>query len=380
MKITGDWISEPATQLVCKALGDAGFQALFVGGCVRNALLGEPVSDIDIATDALPEGTIRCAKNAGLRAIPTGLEHGTITVVSGGIAHEITTFRSDIDTDGRHAQVRFSKDVAEDAARRDFTMNALYADASGAILDPMNGLPDLHKRHVRFIGDAGERIREDYLRSMRFFRFIAWYGDPDLGVDADGLAAVAGNLDGLSGLSRERIGAELKKLLSASDPSMAVAAMAQSGTLNAVLDGADIRALSPLVHFEQAQGVAPEAIRRLSALVDAPSDDPLRLSKADRKRWASLRTEIGSMKSAGHLGFLHGAANALDVLLLRAAIFELPLNDADILETKRGEEAIFPVRADDLALEGRALGEKLKELEARWIGSGFALSREQLLA
>ena len=332
MIVRGDWINVAPTQAVCSALTIGGFQAFFVGGCVRNALLGVAVSDIDIATDALPEDTIRCAKDAGLRAFPTGIEHGTITVVSGGIAHEITTFRADVETDGRHATVQFSKSVEEDAARRDFSMNALYARADGSVLDPLGGLQDLKRRHVRFIGDAAARICEDYLRSLRFFRFTAWYGDPALGIDADGLAAVAANLDGLDGLSRERVGAELKKLLAAPDPSMAVAAMRSAGVLLHVLDGADDRALAPLAHHEQTWDIAPDPLRRLSVLADAENADRLRLSKADRARWTMLRAEIGSMKSASHLGYLHGASAALDVLLLRAAILETSLSNEQISE------------------------------------------------
>ena len=206
MKVQGSWIENAATQVVCDALTLQGFQALFVGGCVRNALLGVDVSDIDIATDAAPEDVVECARLAGLKSIPTGIDHGTITVVSAGIPHELTTFRSDTETDGRHAKVRFSKSILEDAVRRDFTMNAIYADPAGFVVDPLNGIPDLNARHVRFIGDAEARIREDYLRSLRFFRFTAWYGDPALGIDPDGLAAVAANLDGLEGLSRERVG------------------------------------------------------------------------------------------------------------------------------------------------------------------------------
>ena len=195
-----------------------GAQALFVGGCVRNTLLGAPVADIDIATDALPERVMDLSAKAGLKAVPTGIDHGTVTVVSEGVPHEITTFRRDVETDGRRAVVVFSKDVAEDAARRDFTMNALYATPDGEIVDPLNGLPDLEARRVRFIGTASHRIQEDHLRSLRFFRFHAWYGDPAGGMDAEALAAIAENLEGLSVLSRERIGAEMLKLLSAQIP------------------------------------------------------------------------------------------------------------------------------------------------------------------
>lgn len=380
MIVRGEWIEAAPTQAVCRALTQAGYQAYFVGGCVRNALLGRAVSDIDIATDALPEDTIGCAKDAGLRAIPTGIDHGTITVVSGGIAHEITSFRADVETDGRHAKVQFSKSVEEDAARRDFTMNALYARADGSVLDPLGGLQDLEHQHVRFIGDANARIREDYLRSLRFFRFTAWYGDPALGIDGDGLAAIAANLEGLDGLSRERVGAEMKKLLAAPDPSIAVAAMRSAGVLGHVIEGADDRALAPLVHHEQLVGIEPDPIRRLSALAGAEHAERLRLSKANKGRWAMLREEVGAMKSAGHLGYLHGAAAAMDVLLLRAAMLEMPVLKEQIEDTNKGESAVFPVKARDLpAFKGRELGSKLKELEARWIASDFSLSKAELL-
>ena len=230
-QISAAWVSDPATQRVCAALTEGGAQALFVGGCVRNALLDTPVSDIDIATDALPNRVVELAQAADLKAIPTGIDHGTVTVVCDHIPHEITTFRRDVETDGRRAVVAFSDKVEEDAARRDFTMNAIYARPDGTVLDPLLGLPDLEARRVRFIGTAQNRIREDYLRSLRYFRFHAWYGDAQAGFDADALAAIAGNLDGLSTLSRERVGAELLKLLAAPDPAPSVAAMRSTGVL-----------------------------------------------------------------------------------------------------------------------------------------------------
>jgi len=176
-RIDEAWLTEPATQQVCRALTEGGAQALFVGGCVRNALLGAPVSDIDITTDAHPERVMALAAAAGIKAVPTGIAHGTVTLVANSIPHEVTTFRRDVETDGRRAVVAFSDSIHEDAARRDFTMNALYARPDGTVLDPLDGLPDLQARRVRFIGDATDRIREDYLRSLRYFRFHAWYGD-----------------------------------------------------------------------------------------------------------------------------------------------------------------------------------------------------------
>jgi poly(A) polymerase len=171
----------------------AGHAALFVGGCVRNALLGQGVTDIDIATDATPEEVLALAAGAGLKAVPTGAEHGTVTVVSGHFPYEVTTFRRDVETDGRRAVVAFSRDIAEDAARRDLTINALYARSDGLVLDPGgHGLADLAARRVRFVGDPAVRIAEDFLRILRFFRFHAWYGDPARGLDSGGARGLRG--------------------------------------------------------------------------------------------------------------------------------------------------------------------------------------------
>ncbi len=378
MKITGGWISQPQTQAVMAVLAGAGHQALFVGGCVRNALIGQPVSDIDIATDALPGAVSDLASKAGLKVVPTGVAHGTVTVVSGGIPHEVTTFRRDVETDGRRAVVAFSSRIEEDAARRDFTMNALYADAAGHVTDPLGGLPDLLARRVRFVGDAEARIREDYLRILRFFRFHAWYGDPQEGPDAEGLAACAFLADGIEGLSRERVGAEVRKLLQAPDPAPSVAAMARSGILARILPGADDRALAPLVHLEA--GIAPDWRRRLAALGDGWAEQ-LRLSRADASRMADLREGLSSGSNAAVLGYLHGADMAADVILLRAAALGTPPPDGWRQDAARGAVAVFPVKAADLmpGLDGPALGSRLKALQDRWAASGFALTRDELL-
>ncbi|WP_282119779.1 CCA tRNA nucleotidyltransferase [Ruegeria atlantica] len=376
-----DWVSESATQQVCAALTDAGYQALFVGGCVRNALLGAPVSDIDIATNARPDTVVELAQKAGLKAIPTGIDHGTITVVSQGIPHEITTFRRDVETDGRRAVVAFSDKVEEDAARRDFTMNAIYARPDGTILDPLNGLPDLQARRVRFIGTAANRIREDYLRSLRYFRFHAWYGDVEAGFDPDALAAIASNLDGLAGLSRERVGAELLKLLGAPDPAPSVAAMRSAGVLVQLLPGADDRALAPLIALEQQAGADPEPVRRLAAIAPPEVAKTLRLSRAQLQRLTRMRDEASSPASFAELGFRYGEADGLHEALLRCAFLEMPWLDSITHDLHVGAGATFPIKATDLIPEftGPALGKKLADLEAKWIASGFTLGREDLL-
>lgn len=382
MRITAHWITAEHTQAVCRMLSDAGHRALFVGGCVRNAIIGAPVTDIDIATDAWPETVIELAKDAGLRPVPTGLEHGTITVIAGGIPHEVTTFRRDVETDGRRAVVAYSTRVEDDARRRDFTMNALYADPKGQVLDPLGGLPDLMARRVRFIEDAAARIAEDYLRILRFFRFHAWYGDDVEGPDPLALAAIAEATDGLAQLSRERIGAEVRKLLSAPDPAPSVAAMRACGVLTRILPGADDRALAPLVHLEAEAGVSPDWLARLAVMVGPEAAPRLRLSRSEEVRLCLLRDGMGSPRGPGELAFRHGFEDARAILLLRAAMMAMPLHDAALVEAEAGARAEFPVRAADLmpALTGPALGRELERLKALWITSGFTLSRDNLLS
>ncbi|MBA84103.1 CCA tRNA nucleotidyltransferase [Thalassobius sp. S69A] len=381
MKVSGDWIENPATQAVCKMLEQGGHQAYFVGGCVRNALIGAEVADIDISTDARPEQVLGLARKTGLKSVPTGIDHGTVTVISGGIPHEITTFRRDVETDGRRAIVAFSTDILEDALRRDFTMNALYADKAGRVLDPLNaGLVDLGKRQIRFIEDPEQRIKEDYLRILRFFRFYAWYGDPEQGLDADGLAAIAGNIDGLAGLSAERVGAELLKLLNAPDPAPAVAAMQASAVLSAVVPGADARGVTILVHQEVSAHQPPDALRRLACLGGESLGQRLRLSKAQQRRLEQLRSGIESTLTLPEIAYRQGPQMAVDVALLRAVAFETPVC-LDRAQIDRAATAIFPLTGRDLmpGLSGAELGAALKRLEQAWIASGFALSKQQLL-
>lgn len=381
MKVSGDWLTAAPTQAVCAMLETHGHKALLVGGCVRNALLGAPVNDIDISTDARPERVMELAKAAGLNAIPTGIEHGTITVVADGIPHEITTFRHDVETDGRRAVVAFSDNVEDDARRRDFTMNALYATADGTVVDPLGGLKDLKARRLRFIDNAEDRIREDYLRILRYFRFHAYYGDPAEGMDPDALAAIAANIDGLASLSRERVGSETLKLMGASDPAPAVAAMRQTGALTAILPGTDDRALAPLVHLEEMAAVAIDPIRRLTVLGGERIAEALRLSKKTARHLDVLRNGLESSDAPGALGYRFGEEAAASILLLRAAMFESPLMPDTLVAARAGAEASFPIRPADLIdrFQGAALGKALKDLESRWIASDFTLTKSALL-
>ncbi len=381
-RLAADWLAAPETVAVCDALTAQGHRALFVGGCVRNTLLGQPVTDLDLATDAPPETVMALAKSAGLKSVPTGLAHGTVTLVAGGRPFEVTTFRRDVETFGRHATVAFSSDFAEDAARRDFTMNALYARPDGTLIDPLGGLPDLEAGHVRFVGDPAARIAEDYLRILRFFRFFAWYGHPQEGLDVQGLAACASAREGLETLSRERIGAEIAKLLAAPDPAPALAAMAETAILETVLPGADPAAMPALVAREAASAAPPRWPRRLALLGDgADWSDRLRLSKADNRAREAIRTALAGGWSPAEAAYRVGAEAARDAALIAAAR-EATALPADLeAEIARGAAARFPLRAADLApLAGPALGRELARLEAAWIASDFGHDRAALLA
>lgn len=380
MKIDAPWLTSAPLARVFAAFEAAGHQAYLVGGAVRNAILNEPAGDVDLASDATPLQMEALAQAAGIKSVPTGIDHGTMTLIADDVPFEITTFRRDVETHGRHATVAFSTDMTEDARRRDFTMNALYSDADGKVIDPLGGLPDTLARRVRFIENPHARIQEDYLRILRFFRFHAQYGG-DRGIDADGLAAVADNLDGLANLAHERIGAEMLKLLATLDPAPAIAAMAQVGALARILPGAENSALAPLVHLESLHAAPPDAIRRLAALGSEDARDALRLSNAESARLALLRSEIGSMNGAGALGYLHGSEAARDIFLLRAALLETPLEPTSLDEAGQGALAVFPISAKDLMpeLKGPALGARLKSLEKQWIDSGFALTRDDLM-
>jgi tRNA nucleotidyltransferase/poly(A) polymerase len=379
MRLEADWLRASHLRAVIDALD--GAEVYFVGGCVRNTLLDQPVADIDITTPMEPGEVTDRLEAAGLKAVPTGIEHGTVTAVSGGEGFEITTFRADVSTDGRRATVRFSTDIAEDAARRDFTMNAIYARPDGEIVDPLEGLPDLLARRIRFIGDAHDRIREDYLRILRFFRFSAWYGED--GIEAEGLAACAELADGIEGLARERIGAEMKKLLEAPDPAPAVAAMAASGVLARCLPGADPALLGPLVHLEGTAGSAPDWMTRLAALgAEAPAP-ALRLSRAEAKELESIAGLLAAPGPVASVAYTKGARVARTMALVLAASGEtanLKTLEDDI---ERGVTAEFPLRASDLIdagmQPGPALGATLEAARSRWLESDFSLDRRQLL-
>ena len=280
------WLRAPQTRAVIAALEAAGGPgcARFVGGCVRNALIGQPVDDIDIATTLAPEAVMAAIRTAGLKAAPTGMDHGTVTAISGGQPHEVTTLRRDVSTDGRNATVAFTSDWAEDASRRDFRLNALYAAPDGEVFDPTGqGIEDALAGRIVFVGEPETRIREDYLRILRFFRFHAWYGRGP--ADAAGLKACADLKDGMTRLSAERVSKELLKLLAAPDPAPAVRLMAESGVLDRVLPDH-----AGLTLFEAMAQISDDPLLRLSVLLPVDPDRvrasarALRLSNVQKER------------------------------------------------------------------------------------------------
>ncbi|MDF3606973.1 CCA tRNA nucleotidyltransferase [Paracoccus sp. DMF-8] len=359
-------------------LAAGGHQALIVGGAVRNALMGEPIADIDMASDAHPEQVMELARSAGLRTIPTGIRHGTVTLLTpDGASYEITTFRRDVETDGRNATVAYATDVAEDARRRDFTMNALYAQGDGTVLDPVGGLPDLRARRLRFIGQACDRIAEDYLRILRFFRFHAWYGRPGR-ADPTALAAIRDLAPGLARLSKERIRAELRKLLLAPDPVDALELMQDCGVLARVLPGARTGLIPDLIAAEQAAGLAPDWLLRLAALGGNNPRQALKLANDETAQLDELRK--AGADSLQRTAFLMGADRARQLAVLRHAQgMPLPAGWRGLIDD--ASRQIFPLQATDLMpeLNGPRLGRALNAARDHWIESDFQAGHDSLL-
>lgn len=395
------WLKAPALQRVFTAIGREGDELRAVGGAVRNSLLGEPVSDVDLCTTALPHQVMQRAEKAGLKAIPTGIDHGTVTVVSSGEAFEITTLREDVETFGRHAVVRFGRDWTHDAARRDFTLNALYCSADGTLHDPLDGLRDCLARKVRFIGDASQRIREDYLRILRFFRMQASFGSG--APDAEGLAASIALRDGLRQLSAERVGSELKRLVVAPKAAPVVHLMEDSGILEIVTGG--VARLADFEALKQLQPDLPEAAAApvcLAALFGFGTEDlerlaeRLRLSNAERDRMVRARLAADRIVAAPDAQRLlkallvdEGVATATDGLALAAAMLRAGGEDEGQLSAARAlltdwTVPVFPVTGRDLielGLEkGPALGAALARLRTAWADSDYTASRTDLLA
>ena len=378
------WMTAPETVRLMAALGDARF----VGGVVRNALLGKPVADIDVATPHTPDKVRTLLQAAGIKAVPTGIEHGTITAVVDGKPFEVTTLRRDVETDGRHAVVAFTTEWAEDAQRRDFTMNALYADAAGDVFDSVGGIADLQAGRVRFVGDPAARIREDYLRILRLFRFHAWYGTGPLDIAA--VTAADQEKAGLAKLSGERIAKEMLKLLEAASPVAVLMAMNEIGVLAAVIGcAADIMRLKRLAVADAAAGLAPDGVLRLAALLPRAVliaqmvAERWKLSNAQRDRLLDL---AGATEEITPYLSTHEVAKLLYKLGPERFADRVRLSWADapqafvqwrtfLATASDWQRPVFPVSGDDVLkagiTKGPAVGAVLSDVEAWWIESGF---------
>ena len=402
------WFSDPALGRIFALLNEGEEEVRVVGGAVRNALMGVPVTDTDLATTWTPDKVIERAEAAGLRAVPTGIDHGTVTLVIDGRGFEVTTLRHDAETDGRRAKVNFGRDWQTDAERRDFTINALYADSGGNVIDLVGGLADIASGTVRFIGDADQRIAEDYLRVLRYFRFYARYGAGR--PDAAALKACARARDKLGKLSAERVWKELKSLLGARDPGRALLWMRQSGVLSAILPETEkwgIDSIGGLIATETVLDWDPDPMLRLMAMVPPDAErmralsGRLKMSRAEADRlaaWAQAPAIEASlaMTALDRLLYRHGAGPLADRIRLSlvsargraetdpAALTEAAGHSRHLARALGWEAPVFPVTGTDLVASGMTpgprMGERLSALEQRWVESNFTLDKQALLA
>ena len=391
-----DWLTAGPVARLFEVLDCDGEQARVVGGAVRDALIGRPVGEIDLATTALPEEIVRRAQRARIRSIPTGIDHGTVTLMIEGLPFEVTTLREDVETFGRKAKVAFGRSWEHDAQRRDFTINALSASREGRVHDYVGGLADLASRRVRFIGDAPTRIAEDYLRIMRFFRFHAAFGEG--APDPVALAACIAGREGLDTLSRERVRTELLKLLVARRSPEAAAVMAESGLLTRILGGVPlVPQLARMAEIEHGLALSPDALRRLGALAVLVTEDAerlfqrLRLSNAEFQRLSSMadgwwRIE-STMTERGARALLYrlGAAAYVDRTMLAWSRSQ----DSTVAAWQRlasfpqmWNVPKLPIVAADFAEHGIAkgpgLGAALRKAEEAWIGADFPSDRAEI--
>jgi len=392
------FLSAPDTLAVMDALSPGETdRARIVGGAVRNALQGVRVEDVDIATQLTPQETMEALKAAGIKAIPTGLDHGTITAVVKGKPFEITTLRKDVSTDGRRAVVAFTTDWAIDASRRDFRLNAIYARRDGSLFDPYDGIADALAHRVVFIGDADQRLAEDVLRILRFYRFNAWYGSD---LDTEGHAACVRAAPKLEGLARERVWKELKKLLAAPDPGPVVKAMQEGHVFDPVWPGRlDLNLLLSIINADRGKGRAPDTLVRAAALCGGDVTEvrnlasQMKASNAEADRLAAMCTPVS--------GDLDPVRPGADAVTRRRALYVLGAQafsdrmrlaeargegdaDADLEAAAHWRKPVLPVTGRDLIEQGfepgPQLGAVMKRLETQWIESDFNLDRSALLA
>ena len=390
------WMTAPETTAVLDALTAEGATVRFVGGCVRDALLERDVKDVDIATSDAPDRTISLLEAAGVKAIPTGIDHGTITAVTDSRHFEVTTLRRDVETDGRWAVVEYTDDWEADAARRDFTINALYADPDGTVYDPVDGLSDLKAGRLRFVGEPAQRIEEDALRILRFFRFFAYYGRSQ--PDTASLTACEAMADQVESLSAERVAHEVLRLLAAADPLGALSMMGAAGVLQRVLPEATrLEPLQMLREIESSADLAPDALLRMAAMVSDDEKaakaavmsiaDRLRLSNVDRRRLDRLLAPPVMVTPEMSTQDMHVALYGLgrtafaDLVWLTWSRLGVAVSFmAHIEMAATWDIPTFPMGGDDVkdlgVSQGPEIGDLLQEVEAWWIAGDFSADRQ----
>ena len=380
------WNSDSTLKTLIHSLESSGGVAYLVGGCVRNTILGRPFTDIDIATDLLPEQVVKISKKEGYKVIQTGLSYGTVTIVNAGRKFEVTTFRSDIKTYGRKASVKFTADIKLDAMRRDFTMNSIYMNISGEIIDPLGSLDDLLEKKIKFIGNPSERIEEDNLRILRFFRFLAEFNKGRSDIDQDTMEALYKYNKEVKSLSRERIWMELKRILSVPEPQHIFSIMIEKGILDEVFPPIEIEGLSKVITAEKKYSVSPSHLVRLFSLnksIGKKWAHYVSLTSNEAKILEFIKESLAHYKDLKTVAYKFGRVVAEGWLLNYDDGFSemIPSKISEIIDN--GCNTFFPVSGVDLLEEmeeGPELGRQMEWLEDLWIKSGFTMGKKELLS
>ena len=383
MRLNCKWLTDPDVVKVFNLLHASGHSIYAVGGCVRDSILGLDSFDFDLATDAVPDRVAELATEAGMQVLMHAARFGTVTLFSGLAQFEITTFRKDIKTDGRHAEVTYTRCLEQDARRRDFTINAMYLDRDGDLIDPVGGLTDLKGRRVRFIGNPGRRIAEDTLRVLRFFRFNVQLDIKLEDYDPRAMQHIESCDRGrLASLTDFRVTQEMRKLMAMVDPYPALYAMSQAGLLETLFPHADLEALRRLRLLEFTLERQPDPVMRLALLENPALPARLRLTRSDHRYLAIITRSIRHGTPIEHAAYRHGIQAALSSAFLRAALAGEELEPGLTRRAESAAERHCPVGSADLlpVVERRQISGTLRTLEDAWLDSGFSLSREELLA
>lgn len=379
--LEADWLSHPSIHFLSTVFQKSGYEILFVGGCIRNTILKKQVNDVDIATAATPEEIIKICKKNNIKSIPTGIKHGTITIIIDEKTYQITTFRIDEKNYGRHANVKFTDSLELDASRRDLTINALYCNVDGKIIDPLKAFGDLRLGIIRFIGDPNKRILEDHLRILRFFRFYALYGDKKKSLNLAALEACEKHQNKLKKISKERVTLEIKKLLAASNPISTVKKMDKIKILNQIIGNCEIGPFIKYIDFEQKYKIEISWLGRLLSLQNNADYKMILLTKKENRIITKLNEAILLNVDPIEFSYYNGVELGLIYSLLQNSFEKLELNESLINQISSITKNLFPIKTSDLGpkYHGKEIGNKLNELEFKWIKSKFKLSKAQLL-